>query len=507
MTPRKAEAACLLLPLALVVPLLWRDLAPGALLPRIISPEGLAAIALGGLAFGLGLRYFRPGYAVEANRWGLVVGLAAIGVYFYGSVRSDSTLHWVGGGLLYVGAVLYVGGPYFAAATLPAVGAAVATLSGLAEDLVVEVPLAVILAVYIAATFRLDPAASRGWTQACPHHASHPSSSPYCASCGRMLTYPAVRLGRAKLGPMFLASMLIVTLAVAQPVAFNVTRSGISYTTYTAAGIQVQPLIAALPPGWEVTNSTKGTSLAGTAVTYDLASARSNASLLVTLSTTTYHSPSILPANFSKATPSGSVQVDNQTLSEYGLTTNGSGSYTGLVWSGPMSYLAGGRVSTGLMSFLAAEPTAAYQANDGKDLASISASLLARVGGPQAWSIPLATVGSYVLDYSQYIVPSIALIAVLLFVGSLRGRELRDSRVVDNSFGLTSDEFSLFATLARARGLRTGSELEAIASSKGLWTAGDFCDELSRLERLGLMGSYIRVRGAVPRLFWKCELA
>ena len=102
---------------------------------------------------------------------------------------------------------------------------------------------------------------------------------------------------------------------------------------------------------------------------------------------------------------------------------------------------------------------------------------------------------------------SVSLIAVLLFVGSLRGRELRDSRVVDNSFGLSTEEFSLFATLARVSGLQPGARFEAAAVAKRVWNEGDFCIELERLGRLGLMSSHVRVRGGVPRLFWKCELA
>jgi len=507
MTPRKAQAVCLLLPLTLAVPLLWRDVIPAALLPRLLTPQALAALALGWAAFALALRYFRPGYSVEPNRWGLVVGLAAVGIYFLGSVRSEPTLHWAAGGLLYLGGALYLGGPYFAVVTLPAAFATTAAASGVLRDTFVEVPLLAVLALYIAATFRLDRGLSRAGVEPCPHLSEHADGTPYCAYCGKMLTAPRVAIGRAKLGPLLLASLLILALAVAQPVAFSVTRSGISYTTYTAAGIHPQPLIESLPPGWKVANTTAGTSAAGTAVSYDLASARSNVSLLVTLSTTTYHSPSIVPANFSKATPTGSVQVDNQTLTEYGLTSNGSAGYTGLVWSAPVSYLSGGRVSTGMLSFLAAQPTATYNATGGKDLATISSSLLHRVGPPQSWSLPLAIVGSPVLQYSPYIFPSVALIAVVLFVGSLRGRELRDSKVVDNSFGLTSYEFSLFATLARARGLNTGAELEAAVEKKGIWHGGDFGAELSRLERLALMSGHVRVRGGVPRLLWRCELA
>ena len=443
MTPRRAEAASLVLPLALVIPLLWRDFSPGGLLPRIISPEGLAALALGGAAFALGVRYFRPGYSVEPNRWGLVVGLAAIGVYFLGSVRSDATLHWTAGGLIYLGGVIYIGGPYFAVVTLPAMAAALAVASGFAQDTVVEAPLVVLLTTYIAATFRLGPSVSRDWAVACAHCADHTGSASYCVSCGRSLSQSSVRLTRGKAGPLLLASLVILMLAFAQPVAFNVTQSGINYTTYSTAGIQVQPLVNALPPGWRVANTTTATSPAETSMSYELASARSSVSLLVTLSDTTYKSPSIVPANFSHASPAGSVVVDNQTLTQYGLTTNGSASFTGLVWSAPISYLSGGRVSTGVLSFLAAEPTTTYNANGGHDLAAISSSLLDRVGTPQFWSIPLATIGSYTLEYDTYIIPSVSLIVVLLFVGSLRARELRDNRVVDNSFGLSTQEFSL----------------------------------------------------------------
>ena len=126
MTPRKAEALCLLLPLILVVPLLWREIASGSFLPGVVSPAGLAALVLGGAALALGARYFIPGYSIEPNRWGLVVGLAGVVVYFFGSVRSEVTLHWLGGGLLYLGAVVYVGGPYFAVVALPAVAATLA---------------------------------------------------------------------------------------------------------------------------------------------------------------------------------------------------------------------------------------------------------------------------------------------------------------------------------------------------------------------------------------------
>jgi hypothetical protein len=501
MTPRKAEALSLLLPLTLVVPLLWRDLVPGTL-SAALAPTGLAALALGVAGFALGARYFRPGYSVESNRWGLVVGLAAIGVYFLGSVRSLTTLHWAAGGLLYLGAVLYLGGPYFAVVALPAVAAVVAVASGLAQDLLVEVPLGVALATYIAATFRLDPSRAT----ACAHCEEQAGmGSSYCSSCSRSLSPPSVRLGRARLGTVLVTSLAILVLALAQPVAFNVTQSGINYTTYTIGGIHVQPFIDTLPKGWKLANTTQSSSPAGTSMRFDLASARSNASLLVSLSATPYYAPPIVPGNFSEAIV-GNVTVGSQSLTKYGLTTNSSASWTGLAWSTPISYLSGGRVSTGLLSFMATEPTSAYNTTGGVDLATISSSVLTRLGAPELWSLPLVGIGSYILEYASYIIPSIGLIAVLLFVGSLRGRELRDARVVDNSFGLSSAEFSLYATLARMTSLQTGADCEAAAAKKGVWNLSDFCAELRRLESLGLMSSHVRVRGGVPRLLWKCEL-
>jgi hypothetical protein len=104
-------------------------------------------------------------------------------------------------------------------------------------------------------------------------------------------------------------------------------------------------------------------------------------------------------------------------------------------------------------------------------------------------------------------VPSIGLIAVVLFVGSLRGHELRESRVVDNTFGLSTEEFSLYAVLAGAAPLQTGGEYEAAAVKKGVWKGEGFSWELGRLERLSLMSRHVRVRGGVPRLLWRCELA
>jgi len=494
----------MLLPLTLVVPLLWHDIAQAALLPSVLAPTGLAVLALGGAAFALGARYLRPGYSLEPNRWGLVVGLAAVGIYFYGSVQSVTTLHWIAGGLLYFGAIIYIGGPYFAVVALPAVAAALAVASGLAQDLLVEVPLGIGLMTYMLATFRLD----RSNPVTCAHCEEHiGDDSPYCTSCGRRLAPPSVRLGRAKVGTVLLTSLVILMLAMAQPVAFNVTQSGINYTTYSAAGMQVQPLINALPPGWKVANMTETSNSAGTAMAYDLASARSNVSLLITLSASPYYTPSIVPGNFSKASPAGDVEVSDQSLTKYGLTTNGSADFTGLAWSAPLSYLSGGQVSTGLLSFLTAEPTVAYNTNGGRDLVAISSSVLGRVSAPQLWSLPLVSIGSYILEYDTYIVPSLGLIGVLLFVGSLRGRELRDSRVVDNTFGLSSEEFSLYAALARAAPLQTGAEYEAAAVKRGAWGRKDFCQELGRLERLALMSSHVSVRGGIPRLLWKCELA
>jgi|GEM_PF-4136385 len=503
MTPNKAEALSLLLPLTLVVPLLWHELAPGTL-STVLTPTGPLALALGGAAFAAGVRYFRPGYSLEPSRWGLVVGLAAIGVYFFGSVRSMTSLHWAAGGLLYLGAVIYLGGPYFAVVALPAVAAVIAAASGLSQELLVEVPLGVALVTYIAATFRLDPSRAAP----CAHCEEQMSKgSSYCSSCSRRLSLPSVRLGRTRLGTVLLTSLAILLLALAQPVALNVTQSGINYTTYTVGGIQVQPLISALPPGWRVANTSQSSSSAGTSMTYDLASARSSVFLLVSLSATPYSVSSVVPGNFSKASFAGSVVVDNQSLTEYGLTTNSSASFTGLTWSAPLSYLSGGRVSTGLFSFIASEQTPVYNENGGIDLTTISSSVLARLGAPQLWDLPLVSIGSYILEYDSYIIPSIGLIAILLFVGSLRGRELRDSRVVDGTFGLSSAEFSLFATLAKEAALQTGAEYEAAALRKGFWNRGDFCTELGRLERLGLMKSHVRVRAGVPRLLWNCELA
>jgi hypothetical protein len=507
MTPKRAEALALLLPFTLVVPLLWRDYLPATLLPRVLTATGVAALALGGVAFALGWRYFRPGYSVEPNRWGLVVGLAAMGTYFLGSVRSMVGLHWAAGGLLYLAAVIYLGGPYFAVVALPAVAAALVVVTGRAQDLLVEVPLAALLVAYIAATFRLDSPDSER-TRTCAHLGRRAGiGSSYCPSCGLRLGLPSVRLGRAKVGTVLLTALAILMLALAQPVAFNVTQSGVNYTTYTAAGIHVQPFIGSLPSGWKVANVTHTTSPLGTSMAYDLSSARSNASLLVVLSSTTYHPASAVPGNFSKANPVGDVQVGGQSLVKYGLTTNGSADFTGLAFSAPLSYLSGGRVSTGVFSFLAAEPAVAYNASRGQDLVAISSSVIQRLGAPQLWSLPLATVGSNILQYDAYLIPSVALIAVVLFVGSLRGRELRDSRVVDNSFGLSTGEFSLFAVLANEAPLRTGAEYEAAAVKKGVWEGGDFSRELLRLERLSLMSMHVRVRGGVPRLLWKCELA
>jgi len=242
-------------------------------------------------------------------------------------------------------------------------------------------------------------------------------------------------------------------------------------------------------------------------MSYSLASEHSNVSLLVSLSANSYYTPSIVPGNFSKASPVGSAELNNQSLTKYELTQGDSPSFTGLIWSTPISYLSGGRVSTGLLSFLAAEPTAAYNANEGSDLLAISSSVIDRISVPQLWNLPLVSIGSYILEYDAYVIPSVGVVGVLLFVGSLRGRELRDSRVVDNTFGLSSEEFSLYATLARAAPLRTGAVYEAAAVRKGVWKRTDFCQELGRLERLALMSSHVRVRGGIPRLLWKCELA
>ena len=79
--------------------------------------------------------------------------------------------------------------------------------------------------------------------------------------------------------------------------------------------------------------------------------------------------------------------------------------------------------------------------------------------------------------------------------------------MVDNTFGLSGEEFSLYAALAAATPLQTGAKYEATAVKKGVWSGSDFCQELGRLERLSLMSSHVRVRGGVPRLLWRCELA
>jgi len=504
MTPRKAEALTLLLPLTLVVPLLWHDLGQTTLLPRVLSPEGLATLVIGVVAFALGARYFRPGYSLEPNNWGVVVGLAAMGVYFYGSVQSVPTLHWAAGGLLYLGAIVYLGGPDFAAVALPAVGAILAVFSGLARNFVVGVALWIVLVTYMAATFRLLSPGERA--APCAHCDERlTSGSLYCFSCGRGLALPSVRLGRAKVGKVLLTSGVLLILAVAQPAALDVTHSGINYTIYSAAGEQVQPLITSPPPGWRVTNETASSAPTQTSTAYDLTSAHSDASLLVTLWVPPFGPPRILPGlNTSLA---GSVELGNQSLAKYRVT-NGSASLTELAWSAPVSYLSGATVSTGTLSFVAAEPTAAYNATAGKDLLAISSSVVNMASTVQIWGFALVTVGSYILQYGSFIIPSMSLIAVLLFVGRLRGLELRDSRVVDTTFGLSSEEFSLYAALVREPPLETGAEYEAAAARKGVWDGGgDFCQELGRLERLGLISTRVRVRGGAPTLLWKCELA
>ena len=454
------------------------------------------------------MRYFRPGFSLEPNRWGLVVGLAAIGVYLFGSVRSVESLHWVAGGLLYLGAIVYVGGPYFAVVAFPALAATLAVAAGLAQDMLVAVPLGAVLVTYVAATFRTEQPDPHERALACLHLERHIGiGSPYCPSCGQRLALPTVRLRRAKVGTVLLASLAILALTIAQPVAFNVTQSGINYSTYTVAGTHVQPLIVGLPQGWKVANVTHTASPLGTSMAYSLSSAQSNASLTITLSANPYQAPPIVPEGFPKASPAGNVKVGDQSMVRYGLSTNSSADFTGLAWSAPLSYLSGGRVSTGVFSFLVAEPTGTYNATRGHDLVAISSSVLQRLGAPQLWSLPLASIGSYILEYDAYIIPSLGLIAVVLFVGSLRGRELRDSRVVDNTFGLSGEEFSLYAALAAATPLQTGAKYEATAVKKGVWSGSDFCQELGRLERLSLMSSHVRVRGGVPRLLWRCELA
>jgi hypothetical protein len=128
------------------------------------------------------------------------------------------------------------------------------------------------------------------------------------------------------------------------------------------------------------------------------------------------------------------------------------------------------------------------------------------VSAPQVWNVYLANVGSYMLKYSSYTIPSVGVAGLLLAVGALRGRELGDSRVVDNAFGLSREEFTLYATLTREAPLQTAAAYEAAAIRKGVrWN--DFYGEIGKLERLGLMSSHVCVRGGVPRLLWKCELA
>jgi hypothetical protein len=137
---------------------------------------------------------------------------------------------------------------------------------------------------------------------------------------------------------------------------------------------------------------------------------------------------------------------------------------------------------------------------------AITSSLLDRVSAPQVWNVYLANIGSYILKYSSYTIPSAGVAGLLLAVGALRGRELGDSRVVDNAFGLSREEFSLYAILTREAPFQTAADYEAAATRKGLkWN--DFYGELGKLERLGLMSSHVRVRGGTPRLLWKCELA
>ena len=356
MNPRKAEAACLLLPLALVVPLLWHDVGASVLLPRVLSLEGLAALALGGAAFVLGARYFRPGYSVEPNRWGLVVGLAAIGIYFLGSVRSDDDPPLDGGRAPLSGRGHLHRGSLLRGRDLPC------GRRGPRRRLGVR-----------AGHAGRGPA---GRLARDLHRRHLPIGSFHLSGSGRLRPLrrahgkrrPVLRLLRQEPRPALGEADAREGGAAAPGVAGHIhARFGAaSRVQRDAVRDKLHDLLHhgdtgpapgnALPPGWRVANTTSATSAAETSMSYDLASARSSVSLLVTLSDTPYNYAFDRARELLQGLPDGhrgggqpdayGVRADEQRV----------GQLHRAVWSAPISYLSGGRVSTGSSASLRRSP-------------------------------------------------------------------------------------------------------------------------------------------------------
>ena len=497
MTPRKAGAVVVLLPLTLVVPLLWKDLASEGAGKALLSPFALAFAAAGAVALVAGWRRFLPGYSIEPDRWGLVVGLGGVGLYLAGSAGSLSSLHWAGAGALYFGGVLYLGGRYASLVVIPAVLAALGAATSVVQDPLVGAPLGLFLVLYSGVALRTSAVADPG--AACAHCEEHSGKlEAFCSYCGSVLSVPAVRLSRRKVAVVLLAALAIAVAGQVQLVTLKASPSGVSYATYSTTGAQAQPLILSLPSGWKQVTANL-TTAPGVEGIYMLENSDSNASLLVTLST--YGIPLTSQGNVTQVSFAA-----NESMARYGVQTRAPAPLEGFAYSTPISFLSGGQVTSGAISVLATEPRTVYRATGGADLMPLASGLVAGLEGPLFWSFGLSTVGTYLFQYDSYAVPSLGLVCILIFVAALRGRELREGRVVDSAFGLSEKEFSLYATLSRARPLQTGAALDTAVSAKGVAMVGDLCHELKKMERLGLMKSHVRVQGRIPRLLWSCEL-
>ena len=461
------------------------------------APLMVASALLSAVLFALAYLTLSPWLTVGRNtKFGASATAGAMALYLFGSFEGSSMMHWLAIVLIYPSLVLLLGGRAFALSVLPS-----ALVLGLVPFVAPEAPVGLAIAysagILSAGSLLFHRARNRDIPEDCERCASYRDEGrSFCLFCGKCLSWISVGLRGRRL--VALAAFTII-LALAFQISLSAVAfgpSGLQRIDYGLAGAQ-STRATVLPMGWKVVSQEQYQSALGQGYFYSLSDPTST-SVNVRIGISNKQGPALSVAlQGHNGTLIGSVETPLGELPMYNLS-EGTKLLNGLLYSDTVNIESNNVFTSKSVAYVIDGAPGVISPND----TSRADSVLTTLSNSTNYSVSSAfftqVVASPLLSYPIAAGVTASVYGMGLVAASVMSVSVDSASRLENSMGLTEEEFALFSSLPRSG---SGREvLEKINGSGFTLSWPQLQNFLARLESMKLMG--MRLQGGNPAMIW-----
>lgn len=504
-TPRTLQVAILAVPIPSLVFFVRWDAGYLWNMIEASQPVSWLLIAMVPVSLYVGTKYYRPVLERVTTRSGTAVLLCSLGAYAGGSYFGYPELHLVGLAGMYLGFVVMLGGrTHFlpvAVSLLPVLALVLPAIAPGLGAVAVQLASLALVSVFLLSR-RKGSIQSSDQCEYCLSYERRGSS--FCLYCGRPLSGGSLQIPRSMLTTGAVVSIVLIILASISVPVITVSGTGVNYTTAGFAG--VQPGIPIPASGAWALGSVSPHALGSVkAFVYPMNGAGENLTfweIVTSNPVSTTQLSTILPG-FRLLFPRGTS--GNASLPVFTWTYENR-SFTGFYGASAATVLSNVTKSQVSIAYLVGLEGQVPEAGGSSLAKQVVPVVDDRLSNAQEYGF-LVSAGLYPETIGVYLQGAGSVAVLLGVLGLTRGRALRASRIMENTEGLTRNDFELYARLSGSGGEGTGQEiLEKVNSRFGITSWRGLLAKLERFRELGLIETRLRVCRGVPSLKWVCEV-